>query len=33
MSMQGEMLNMRMTLTSRWLGADCGDVKPVNLRP
>lgn len=29
MNMQGQPRTTRMTLTSRWLGADCGDVKPV----
>jgi hypothetical protein len=33
LTMQGATRTTRMTLTSRWLGADCGDVKPVNPRP
>lgn len=33
MTMQGQPRNMRMTMTSKWLGADCGDVKPINPRP
>ena len=33
MAIQGQPRTTRMTLTSKWLGADCGDVKPINPRP
>jgi hypothetical protein len=33
MTIQGELKTTRMTLNSKWLGADCGDVKPVTPRP
>ena len=33
MTVQGETKTSRMTLTSKWLGPDCGDVKPVTPRP
>jgi hypothetical protein len=29
MTVQGQPRTTRMTLNSKWLGADCGDVKPV----
>jgi uncharacterized protein DUF3617 len=29
MTVQGETRTSRMTLNSKWLGADCGDIKPV----
>lgn len=29
MTLQGQTRTTRMTLTSKWLGADCGDIKPV----
>ena len=33
MTVQGETRTSRMTLDSKWLGPDCGDVKPVTPRP
>ena len=33
MTIQGETKTSRMTLDSKWLGPDCGDVKPVTPRP
>ena len=33
MIIQGEPKTSRMTLNSKWMGADCGDVKPINPRP
>ncbi len=33
MNVQGEARASRMTLASKWLGADCGDVKPITPRP
>lgn len=33
MTVQGETRTTRMTLNSKWLGADCGDLKPVTPRP
>jgi hypothetical protein len=33
MTLQGQPRTTRMTLHSRWLGPDCGDVKPVTPRP
>jgi hypothetical protein len=33
MNRRGEPRTTRMTMTSKWLGADCGDVKPINPRP
>lgn len=32
-TMQGQPRTTKMTLNSKWLGADCGDVKPVNPQP
>ena len=29
MTIQGQMRTTHMTLNSKWLGADCGDLKPV----
>ena len=29
MTLQGETRTTRMTLNSKWLGPDCGDIKPV----
>ena len=31
-TLQGQPRTVRMTLDSKWLGAECGDVKPVNPR-
>ena len=31
MTIRGETRTSRMTLDSKWLGADCGDIKPVEL--
>jgi hypothetical protein len=33
MTVRGETRTSRMTLNSKWLAADCGDVKPVTSRP
>jgi hypothetical protein len=33
LTIQGKPSVTRMTLDSKWLGADCGDVKPVTSRP
>ena len=33
MTLQGQTKTTHMTLNSKWLGPDCGDVKPVNPRP
>jgi len=33
MTVQGQTRTTRMVLNSKWLGPDCGDVKPVNPRP
>lgn len=33
MTVQGETRTTRMTLNSKWLGADCGDLKPITPRP
>ena len=33
MTIQGETRTSRMTLNSKWLSPDCGDVKPVTPRP
>lgn len=33
MTIQGQTRTTRMVLDSKWLGPDCGDVKPVNPRP
>lgn len=32
MAMNGETKTMNMTTTSTWLGANCGDLKPVNTK-
>ena len=33
MTVQGETRTTRMTLNSKWVGADCGDVKPMTPKP
>lgn len=33
MIIQGQPRTTRMTLASKWLGPDCGDVKPITPRP
>jgi hypothetical protein len=33
MTLQGETRTTRMILNSKWLGPDCGDLKPVTPRP
>lgn len=33
MTLQGETRTTRMTLDSKWLSPDCGDLKPVTPRP
>jgi len=33
MSVQGQPRTTRMVLDSKWVGADCGDVKPITPRP
>jgi Protein of unknown function (DUF3617) len=33
MRAQGEPKTTRMMMTSKWLGADCEDVKPINPKP
>jgi hypothetical protein len=33
MTMQGQARTSKMTLKAKWLGADCGDLKPVAIPP
>ena len=33
MTVQGQTRTSRMVLNSKWLGPDCGDVKPITPRP
>ena len=33
MTMQGQARNSKMTIKAKWLGADCGDLKPLQRPP